>query len=176
MCRPSPCVMTVASGRRGTQDRGSWKSGMSKPRRRVRKAAKKPVDQTPVRGRGLPGYDRGGVAGVPVSDGVAVRVLEVVLGMVVAVAVGWVGDRLNHGKNREAQALERIAAASEASVAAMTFQRSDIEIVEKRTRRSVTKKEEAFIMQVPGCRDIAFVGYDNEIHPDECADQIRAMR
>ena len=44
MCRPSPCVTTVASGRRGTQDRGSWKLGMSKPRRRVRKAAKKPVE------------------------------------------------------------------------------------------------------------------------------------
>ena len=40
-------------------------------------------------------------------------VAEVVLGLAVATFVGWIGDRLNHGKNREAQALERIAAAAD---------------------------------------------------------------
>ena len=40
-------------------------------------------------------------------------VLDVVLGVLVATMIGLVGDRLNHGKNREAQALERIAAAAD---------------------------------------------------------------
>ena len=39
--------------------------------------------------------------------------LDVVLGVLVATMIGLVGDRLNHGKNREAQALERIAAAAD---------------------------------------------------------------
>ena len=54
-------------------------------------------------------------------------VLDVVLGVLVATMVGLVGDRLNNGKNREAQAAERGARAQERMADALDRRCPDLE-------------------------------------------------
>ncbi len=63
---------------------------------------------------------------------------------------------------------KRIAAALEAIAASQTFQASDYEQIEKRTRRNITHEEDVYASGITGCPEVVFIGYDNKVHPDWC--------
>lgn len=67
---------------------------------------------------------------------------------------------------RAAAAQERMASSLEAISVSSTYRLFDTYPVVK--RRHLTKLEDAKIMSIPGCAESAYMGYDNNIHPDYC--------
>jgi hypothetical protein len=66
----------------------------------------------------------------------------------------------------ESQAVEFLSAIAKSS----TFSKSDKEQAARgeSLRRKITNAEEKWITGFADCRSVAYVGYDNQIHPDYC--------
>ncbi len=100
--------------------------------------------------------------------------LEVLAALALSTAGAWLAAKAGHKMNakangdiRAAAAQERMASALEAIAAASTYNRYDAH-PKPEQRRRITANEDAFITAHQACWTDAYVGYDNEIHPDYC--------
>lgn len=67
------------------------------------------------------------------------------------------------------QKLDRIGSALEAVAAATTYRHYDEIHNTPEKRRKLTAREDAFLSHhVFDCDQVAFIGYDNELHPSYC--------
>jgi hypothetical protein len=102
--------------------------------------------------------------------------LECVLAMAIALAGAWLAAKAGHKLNakangdiRAAAAQERIASAMEAIAAAQTYRHYDqIQPAPEKRRKLTAREDEHLSHHIADCDSVAFIGYDNNLHPDYC--------
>ena len=89
---------------------------------------------------------------------------------VLLVAAAYKANRVGNAVIRLALAADRVAASMEAVSRVQTYRLYDDEHPRwaPKKRRRITKEEDAFISKNPVCLAEAYVGYDDQIHPDYC--------